>query len=102
MLTIQLEKNRAELDYLDSVLQMITLSEGDRDLQEIRQELMGRKYKTIVDMETSDIGESSVKYGASLEVGGTRVPFMTEQRIEHRRKNGERLADILNSMKVLY
>ena len=48
---------------------------------------MGRKYKTIVDMETSDIGESSVKYGASLEVGGTRVPFMTEQRIEHRRKN---------------
>ena len=53
----------------------------------IKQELMGRKYKTIVDMETSDIGESSVKYGASLEVGGTRVPFMTEQRIEHRRKN---------------
>ena len=34
------EKNRVELDYLDSVLQMITLSEGDRDLQEIRQELM--------------------------------------------------------------
>ena len=53
----------------------------------IRQELMGRKYKTIVDMETSDIGESSVKYGASLEIGGTRVPFMTPQAIEHRRKN---------------
>ena len=33
MLAIQLEKNRVELDYLDSVLQMITLSEGDRDLQ---------------------------------------------------------------------
>ena len=44
MLTIQLEKNRAELDYLDSVLEMITLSEGDRDLQEIRQELMDNGY----------------------------------------------------------
>ena len=44
MLTIQLEKNRKELDYLDSVLQMIGLSEGDRDLQEIRQELMDSGY----------------------------------------------------------
>ena len=44
MLAIQLEKNRKELDYLDSVLQMITLSEGDRDLQEIRQELMDNGY----------------------------------------------------------
>ena len=44
MRTIQLEKNRRELDYLDSVLQMITLSEGDRDLQEIRQELMDNGY----------------------------------------------------------
>ena len=44
MLSIQLEKNRGELDYLDSVLQMITLSEGDRDLQEIRQELMDNGY----------------------------------------------------------
>ena len=44
MLTIQLEKNRRELDYLDSVLQMITLSEGDKDLQEIRQELMDNGY----------------------------------------------------------
>ena len=53
----------------------------------IKQELQGRKFRTIIDMETSDIGESSVKYGASLEVGGTRVPFMTPQAIEHRRKN---------------
>ena len=30
MLAIQLEKNRRELDYLDSVLEMISLSEGDR------------------------------------------------------------------------
>ena len=44
MLTVQLEKNRAELDYLDSVLEMIRLSEGDRDLQEIRQELMDNGY----------------------------------------------------------
>ena len=44
MLTVQLEKNRAELDYLDSVLEMIKLSEGDRDLQEIRQELMDNGY----------------------------------------------------------
>lgn len=44
MLTLQLEKNRAELDYLDSVLQTIGLSEGDRDLQEIRQELMDNGY----------------------------------------------------------
>ena len=44
MLSIQLEKNRIELDYLDSVLQMIALSEGDKDLQEIRQELMDNGY----------------------------------------------------------
>ncbi len=44
MLTIQLEKNRAELDYLDSVLQTIRMAEGDRDLQEIRQELMDNGY----------------------------------------------------------
>ena len=44
MLTIQLEKNRGELDYLESVLQMISMSEGDRDLQEIRQELMDNGY----------------------------------------------------------
>ena len=44
MLAIQLEKNRRELDYLDSVLEMISLSEGDRDLQEIRQELMDNGY----------------------------------------------------------
>ena len=44
MLTIQLEKNRKELDYLDSVLQTIGLSEGDRDLPEIRQELMDNGY----------------------------------------------------------
>lgn len=44
MLRIQLEKGRVELDYLNSVLEMIALSEGDRDLQEIRQELTDTGY----------------------------------------------------------
>jgi len=44
MLTLQIEKNRGELDYLDSVLQTIRLSEGERDLQEIRQELVDSGY----------------------------------------------------------
>ena len=44
MLAVQLEKGRKELDYLSSVLENITLSEGDRDLQEIRQELTDTGY----------------------------------------------------------
>lgn len=44
MLTIQLEKGRKELEYLNSVLENLTLSEGDRDLQEIRQELVDTGY----------------------------------------------------------
>lgn len=44
MLTIQLEKGRRELDYLNSVLENITLAEGERDLQEIRQELADTGY----------------------------------------------------------
>ena len=44
MLTIQLEKGRRELDYLNSVLKNITLAEGERDLQEIRQELADTGY----------------------------------------------------------
>lgn len=44
MLTIQIEKGRRELDYLDSVLENITLAEGERDLQEIRQELTDTGY----------------------------------------------------------
>ena len=44
MLTIQLDKARRELDYLNSVLENITLAEGERDLQEIRQELMDTGY----------------------------------------------------------
>ena len=44
MLTIQLEKGRKELDYLNSVLENIALAEGERDLQEIRQELTDTGY----------------------------------------------------------
>ena len=40
MLTIQLEKGRKDLDYLNSVLENIKMAEGERDLQEIRQELI--------------------------------------------------------------
>ena len=44
MLTIQIEKGRKELDYLNSVLENITLAEGEKDLQEIRQELTDTGY----------------------------------------------------------
>lgn len=44
MLTIQLEKGRNDLDYLNSVLENITLAEGERDLEEIRQELTQTGY----------------------------------------------------------
>ena len=44
MLTIQLEKGRRELEYLNSVLENISLAEGERDLQEIRQELVETGY----------------------------------------------------------
>lgn len=44
MLTLQLEKGRADLDYLNSVLGNISLAEGERDLQEIRQELTDAGY----------------------------------------------------------
>ena len=48
MLTIQLEKGRRELDYLNSVLENITLAEGERDRQELadtgylRRQIKGR------------------------------------------------------------
>ena len=44
MLTVQLEKNGAELTYLESVLENLKLAEGERDLQEIRQELTDAGY----------------------------------------------------------
>ena len=44
MLSIQLEKNRRELDYLNSVLENISLAEGEKDLQDIRQELSDTGY----------------------------------------------------------
>lgn len=44
MLTVQLEKGRHELNYLNSVLESISLAEGERDLAEIRQELADTGY----------------------------------------------------------
>ncbi len=44
MLTVQIEKGRKELDYLNSVLESIALAQGERDLQEIRQELVDTGY----------------------------------------------------------
>ncbi len=44
MLTIQMEKGEKELDYLNSVLENLHLAEGERDLQEIRQELTDTGY----------------------------------------------------------
>lgn len=40
MLAIQIEKGEADLEYLESVLEAIPMAEGERDLQEIRQELI--------------------------------------------------------------
>ena len=44
MLTIQLEKGQREREYLDSVLDSVSRAEGDRDLEEIRQELVETGY----------------------------------------------------------
>lgn len=44
MLTLQIEKNEKELDYLNSVLENMRLAEGEKDLQEIRQELADTGY----------------------------------------------------------
>ena len=44
MLTIQIEKGKKELDYLNSVLESISLAEGEKDLQEIRQEFTDTGY----------------------------------------------------------
>lgn len=43
-LTEQIEKGEKDLNYLDSVLETLTLAEGERDLQEIRQELTDMGY----------------------------------------------------------
>ena len=44
MLALHMEKGRRELEYLNSVLENISLAEGERDLQEIRQELAETGY----------------------------------------------------------
>lgn len=71
MLTIQLKKNRAELDYLDSVLQMIALSEGDRDLQEIRQELMDNGYLRQHKRKMTAKGKQKIIHARPMEFRST-------------------------------
>ena len=71
MLTIQLEKNRAELDYLDSVLQTIGLSEGDRDLQEIRQELMDNGYLKQHKRKMTAKGKQKIIHAKPMEFRST-------------------------------
>ncbi len=44
VLTLQIQKNEGELEYLGGVLENLILSEGERDLQEIRQELTETGY----------------------------------------------------------
>ncbi len=44
VLTAQIARGKADLDYLDSVLESILLAEGDRDLLDIRAELEGEGY----------------------------------------------------------
>ena len=44
VLTVQISRGKQELEYLESVLENITLAESDRDLQEIRQELADAGY----------------------------------------------------------
>ena len=43
-LTVQIQKGETDLSYLESVLESISLAEGERDLQEIRQELTDSGY----------------------------------------------------------
>lgn len=43
-LTLQIKKGEEDLSYLDSVLEALSLAEGERDIQEIRQELMDTGY----------------------------------------------------------
>ena len=65
MLTIQIEKNEVELEYLNSVLENITLAEGEKDLQEIRQELT----------ETGYLRRSSKARGREKKVAGKPMEF---------------------------
>ena len=43
-LTIQIKRGEEDLSYLDSVLENLSLAEGERDIQEIRQELTDTGY----------------------------------------------------------
>ena len=65
----------------------------------IEHEVGGRKFTTVVNLFTSNTGEGSVTYSADLSVGATAVPFMTDIRIQHRKRNNG--FDILESTDML-
>jgi predicted ribosome quality control (RQC) complex YloA/Tae2 family protein len=65
MLTLQIQKGEGELDYLNSVLENISLAEGERDLQEIRQELV----------ETGYLRRPPKAKGREKKVGGKPAEF---------------------------
>lgn len=72
-LTLQIEKGEGDLSYLDSVLENLSLAEGERDLQEIRQELTDTGY--LKRRSRSGKGEKRVN-GKPMEFrtdGGFRV-----------------------------
>ena len=68
ILTEQIEKGKQELAYLDSVLENITLAEGERDLQEIRQELTAAGYLRPV---TKAKGREKTVAGKPMEFRST-------------------------------
>lgn len=76
VLTVQISKGKQELEYLESVLENITLAESDRDLQEIRQELTDAGYlkrqKTVTKREKRVISkpmEFRSTAGLAISVG---------------------------------
>ena len=67
-LTLQIEKGENDLAYLDSVVESLSLAEGERDLQEIRQEL-------------TDIGylkRQKKAAGREKRVSGKPMEFLTD------------------------
>ena len=66
-LTVQIEKGETDLSYLESVLESISLAEGERDLQEIRQELTDSGYL-----------KKKSKGGKDRRVAGKPIEFRTD------------------------
>ena len=72
-LTRQIERGESDLAYLESVLENLTLAEGERDLQEIRQELTDtgylRRAKTAAKREKRVTGKPmEFRYSTGLRI----------------------------------